>query len=122
MSTKLTPEQERKVLEWFGFKWIAERHYVHGPMMHGGQFYDGWWQSPNTDDESRSHYLALPPLDLNNLIKYGDAKIRPWEMLFRLDGTTAVVIWRWNVEVISSDPAEALALAFLKAMESAEGK
>lgn len=75
-----TDKQKRDFWEWCGWRWIKERHYVYGYMMHGGSWHEGYWKSPLKDDNQRSR---LPDIDLNNLFEY--AVQEDWEFHFYFD-------------------------------------
>ena len=72
---KPTDEQIKEFWEKCGWKWLEERHYVHGYMMHGGSYYEGYWMPPDIKNKHES-WLRLPDIDLNNLFKYSVPKVR----------------------------------------------
>ena len=62
MKTQPTQEQIRDLWEWCGFVWILGKECWRYERY---KETNGWWEAPGG-----KRYLTLPPIDLNNLVKW----------------------------------------------------
>ena len=116
---------DKKILEWLGFSWHIKREYVHGYMMHGGEWEDGHWDYEGKcwyGDGGVSRINNPPDIDLNFLFREVVPKLKtilPGDPYFSdLYSFLDDWIYSWCRQIDSDkDPAEAFKQALIKLIE-----
>lgn len=78
-----------KILKWCGFTWHEKRAYVHGYLMHGGNWQDGHWDYEGKCGYGKDNNHCIsnnPPLDMNFFFKYVVPKLNGYEITKEFDG------------------------------------
>jgi len=129
-------EQKRveRLARLVGFEWVNEEHFVHGPLMHGGKTYPGYWTYKGQRSVDGHFFSKLPDLfhSLDALFKWAVPELRRRGYDYVLFGwqndrhkaEIAKPSFEWGTELVTSavtdEPAQALFEAIEKLLDMEE--